>query len=241
MKYQRILVKLSGEALSGNGQTGILSSDALLSVAEELAFISKNNVEIAVVIGAGNICRGAILERSGVERVTGDKMGMLGTIINSFALKEALTSLGVKVKILSAVSVKDFVETYDPKTADKYLKEGNIVIFAGGTGKPFYSTDTCAAMRSIEVNVQAILIAKHGVDGVYSDDPRINPQAKFYDRISLCDIIKQNLKVIDLDAAKLLLNKDIDICLFNMADVSNFRRVLNGEQLGTIITSRGIK
>lgn len=235
MKYRRIIIKLSGESLAGKGESGILESRAVLDVAKEISSIAKEGVEIGLVIGAGNICRGAALEKTGVDRVTGDEMGMLGTIINSFAFNDALKSLGTKAVTLTSVPVGDFAEPYTPALAKKYLTRKYVTIFAGGTGKPFFSTDTCAAMRAIETKAEAILIAKHGVKGIYEDDPRVNPNARFRETITYKEILDRELKVMDLSAVRLLSDKDIDVCVFDMADPSNFSRVLKGERIGTVV------
>lgn len=235
MKYRRVLIKLSGEALSGDGKNGIIDSKALLSNANAIAELIKQNVEVSIVIGAGNICRGSIVQNSGIDRVTGDKMGMLGTVINSFALMNAFISLGYKAVVLSAVKMEEFAETYSPELADKYLKEGYVVVFGGGTGKPFFTTDTCATLRAIEIHANAILMAKNGVDGIYDDDPRFNKNAKMYKSIKCSDIINNDLKVMDLTAVKMLIDKDIDVRVFNMNDSSNFRKIIQGEDIGTTI------
>lgn len=236
MKYQRVLVKLSGEALSGDGQSGILDSKALLSCAKAVIDIKKLGVQVSIVIGAGNICRGSLVNKSkGIDRVTADQMGMLGTIINSFALMDTIRSLGQKAVVLSAVKMEQFTETYSPDLANRYLTDGTIVIFGGGTGKPFFTTDTCATLRAIEIKANAILIGKNGVDGIYSDDPRINKDAKMYKSIKCSDIIKQNLKVMDLTAVEMLKNQDIDVRVFNMSNPENFVKVVQGENVGTTI------
>lgn len=235
MKYNRILVKLSGEALSGDGTSGIIDSKALLSTLEVISDIAKSGVEVSIVIGAGNICRGGLIEKTGIDRVTGDKMGMLGTIINSFAIADQLNRLGNKSVALSAVKMEEFMETYSPELADKYLKEKYIVVFGGGTGKPFFTTDTCATLRAIETNSEAIFIAKNGVDGIYDDDPRVNKNAKMFKSITCSEIISRNLKVMDLTAIEMLKDKDIDVRVFNMADRNNFLRIINGEDIGTTV------
>ena len=233
--YHRILVKLSGEALSGEGKNGILDSEALLNTCRSLKAIYDEGVQVTVVIGAGNICRGGLIEKSGFDRVTGDYMGMLGTIINSFAIKETLTKLGVKSIVLSAVKVEEFTPLYSPELADKYLNEGYIVVFGGGTGKPFFTTDTCATLRAIETKCDAILIAKNGVEGIYDDDPRYNKNAKLYKEINCSTILEKKLKVMDLTAVEMLLDKDIDVCVFNAQNTDNFVKVVRGERLGTVV------
>ena len=232
--YSRILIKLSGEALSGNGKSGILDSEALLSIAKTIKGIEDKGVEVSVVIGAGNIARGALVEKTGIDRVSGDYMGMLGTVINCIALKEALVSLGQKAVVLSAVDVT-FTETYSKRRAEKYLKQKYVVLFGAGTGKPFFTTDTCATLRAIEINANAILIAKNGVDGIYSDDPRTNKNATLFKEIKCSEIIKRNLKVMDLSAVEMLKDKDIDVRVFNMNNMDNFVKVAQGEKIGTTI------
>lgn len=232
--YQRILVKLSGEALSGNGDS-VIDNEALLSTAKEIKKIADMGVEVSIVIGAGNICRGSLAEKIGIDRVTGDYMGMLGTVINSFAMMDALKRLGAKAVVLSAVEMERFTPTYTPELADKYLKEQTIVIFGGGTGKPFFSTDTCATLRAIEINANAILMAKNGVDGIYDDDPRYNKNAKIFKSIKCSEILKRQLKVMDLTAVEMLIDKDIDVRVFNMQNAANFEKVVRGEDIGTTI------
>lgn len=236
MKYQRILLKLSGEALSGDGSNGILDSKALFSNAQAIVNLAKMGVQVSVVIGAGNICRGALVNANrGIDRVTGDKMGMLGTIINAFALMDTISSLGQKAVVLSAVKMEQFCETYSPELADKYLNDGYVVVFGGGLGKPYYTTDTCATKRAIETKTNAILIAKNGVEGIYSDDPRVNKNAVLYKTIKCSEIIEKKLKVMDLTAIELLLNQDIDVRVFNMANSENFAKIINGEDIGTTV------
>ena len=233
--YRRILVKLSGEALSGEAKAGILDSEALLKTCQSIKAIYDDGVQVTIVIGAGNICRGGILEKTGFDRVTGDYMGMLGTVINSFAIKETLNKLGVKAVVLSGVTMEQFTESYSPSLADEYLNKGYVTVFGGGTGKPFFTTDTCATLRAIETNCDAILIAKNGVDGIYDDDPRINKNAKLYKEINCSTIIEKNLKVMDLTAVEMLKDKNIDVCVFNAQNPDNFVKVVRGERLGTVV------
>ena len=236
-KYNRVLIKLSGEALSGDMNSGILDSKALFSLANIIYDIVNSGVKVAVVIGAGNICRGSLISQNKeIDRVTGDKMGMLGTVINSFAFCSYLKSLNLKSIVLTAVKMDDFAEEYSPEVANHYLDEGYVVVFGGGTGKPFFTTDTCATLRAIEIKADAILMGKNGVDGIYSADPRIDKDAKLYAKISCSDIIKRDLKVMDISAVKMLKDKDIDVRVFNMANPSNFKKVIDGEDIGTTIT-----
>ena len=232
--YSRILLKLSGEALSGGRKDGILDSEALLNTAKAVKAIADAGSEVSIVIGAGNIARGSLVEKTGIDRVSGDYMGMLGTVINCIALKEMLVTIGQKAVVLSAVNVT-FTETYTPELADKYLKEKYVVLFGAGTGKPLFTTDTCATLRAIEIKADAILIAKNGVDGIYSDNPLTNPQAFMFKEITCSEIIRRNLKVMDLSAVEMLKDKDIDVRVFNMNDTSNFAKVARGEDIGTTI------
>ena len=232
--YSRILVKLSGEALSGGKKDGILDSEALLNTAKAIKAIADEGSEVSIVIGAGNIARGSLIEKTGIDRVSGDHMGMLGTVINCIALKETLVSIGQKAVVLSAVNVT-FTETYSPELADKYLKEKYVVLFGAGTGKPFFTTDTCATLRAIEIKADAILIAKNGVDGIYSDNPLTNPEAFMFKEITCSEIIKRDLKVMDLTAVEMLKDKNIDVRVFNMNNTDNFAKVARGEDIGTTI------
>ena len=232
--YSRILLKLSGEALSGGRKDGILDSEALLNTAKAVKTIIETGAEVSIVIGAGNIARGSLIEKTGIDRVSGDYMGMLGTVINCIALKEVLVKLGQKAVVLSAVNVT-FTETYSPELADKYLKEKYVVLFGAGTGKPFFTTDTCASLRAIEINADAILIAKNGVDGIYSDNPLTNKNAFMFKEITCSEIIRRDLKVMDLTAVEMLKDKDIDIRVFNMNNTDNFAKIARGEDIGTTI------
>ena len=235
MKYNRVLIKLSGEALSGNKENGIIDNKALLSCAKVMADIAKSGTEVSIVIGAGNICRGSLVEGTGIERVTGDKMGMLGTVINSFAMADAIKGFGVDAVVLSAVHMEDFTPNYSKELADEYLSKKTVVVFGGGTGKPYFTTDTCATLRAIEIGAKAILIAKNGVDGIYDDDPRVNKNAKMYKSVTCSEILAKKLKVMDLTAIEMLKDKDIDVRVFNMANTDNFFKVINGEDVGTTV------
>ena len=232
--YSRILLKLSGEALSSGHKDGILDSEALLKTANAIKAIVDAGSEVAIVIGAGNIARGSMIEKTGISRVSGDYMGMLGTVINCIALKEKLVSIGQKAVVLSAVEVT-FTETYSPELADKYLKEKCVVLFGAGTGKPFFTTDTCASLRAIEINADAILIAKNNVDGIYSDNPLTNKDATMFKEITCSEILKRNLKIMDLSAVELLKDKDIDVRVFNANDTENYVKVARGDDIGTTI------
>lgn len=233
--YKRVLIKLSGEALAGDKTSGILDPNSLSNIAQVIKEIAELGTQVCVVIGAGNICRGSIMEGSGIERVTGDKMGMLGTIINSFALANSLQNIQQNAVVLSAIPLGDFAEEYSEKLADKYLQEGRVVVFGGGTGKPFFTTDTCATLRAIQTKCDAILIGKNNVDGIYSDNPLTNPEAYMFKEITCSEILARGLKVMDASAVEMLKDQDIDVRVFNMAHPENFLKVAKMEDIGTII------
>lgn len=234
-KYKRIILKLSGEALADKSGKMILEAHRLDNIAEAIKLMVNKGVQVGVVIGAGNIWRGKLAEQIGIDRSTADYMGMLGTIINSMALQSAIEKLGIECRVMSAVEVRAVAEPYIRRKAIRHLEKNRVVIFAGGTGNPYFTTDTTASLRAMEMEAQAILMAKNGVDGVYSDDPEKNPDAKFIPEITYKEMINQNLKVMDPTAASLLMEKNIEINVFNMNDLSNFEKILNGERVGTII------
>jgi len=233
--YRRILVKLSGQALAGNSKSGILDPEALLNIAKVIKQLAEQGSQIGIVIGAGNICRGAEMEKLGIDRVTGDHMGMLGTEINSFAMFDALQKNQQKSVVLSSIYLGDFAEVFSEELAEKYFNEGYVCIFGGGTGKPFFSTDTCATMRAIQIKADAMFIAKNGVDGIYSDDPRYNKDAYMFKEITCSEIITRDLKVMDLSAIEMIKDKDIEIRVFNMQNPDNFLKVARKEDVGTTI------
>lgn len=234
-KYKRIILKLSGEALADKSGKMILEAHRLDNIAEAIKLMVNKGVQVGVVIGAGNIWRGKLAEQIGIDRSTADYMGMLGTIINSMALQSAIEKLGIECRVMSAIEVRAVAEPYIRRKAIRHLEKNRVVIFAGGTGNPYFTTDTTASLRAMEMEAQAILMAKNGVDGVYSDDPEKNPDAKFIPEITYKEMINQNLKVMDPTAASLLMEKNIEINVFNMNDLSNFEKILNGERVGTII------
>ncbi len=234
-KYKRIILKLSGEALADKSGKMILEAHRLDNIAEAIKMMTSKGVQVGVVIGAGNIWRGKLAEQIGIDRSTADYMGMLGTIINSMALQSAIEKLGIECRVMSAVEVRAVAEPYIRRKAIRHLEKNRVVIFAGGTGNPYFTTDTTASLRAMEMEAQAILMAKNGVDGVYSDDPEKNPDAKFIPEITFKEMINQNLKVMDPTAASLLMEKNIEINVFNMNDLTNFEKILNGERVGTII------
>ncbi|MDD3206984.1 MAG: UMP kinase [Bacilli bacterium] len=233
--YKRILLKLSGEALSDNRQKLILDAGHLDIIATAIKSMYEQGVQIAIVVGAGNIWRGKLAEQIGIERSTADYMGMLGTIINALALQSAVEKTGLECRVMSAIEVKAVSEPYIKKRAISHMEKGRVVIFAGGTGNPFFTTDTTATLRAIEIEADAILMAKNGVDGVYDDDPRTNKNANFIPEITFGDLLAKNLQVMDQTAVSMIQYQDIIIHVFNMNDTQNFLRVLNGEKIGTIV------
>ena len=235
-KYKRVLVKLSGEALQDKQNSAILDSQKLNEVAVAIKHMVDQGVEVCIVVGAGNIWRGRLAETIGIDRSEADYMGMLGTIINAVAVKASLINNGLDAQVLSAIEVKQLAKQFTKERALKALNKGKVLIFAGGTGNPYFTTDTCAALRANEVGCDAILMAKNGVEGVYSDDPRKNPNAEFYSKLTYSEMLAKNLSVMDNAALSLCINTNIELRVFNMADMKNFGRVIAGENIGTTIT-----
>ncbi len=227
---KRVLLKLSGETLSGNGKS--ICSESLQKVVDEIKSVLSKKVELSIVVGAGNIWRGAGKE---IDRVSADKMGMLATVMNAIAISEGLKSNGIKSVALSASGVSNFCETFSQAKADKYLKEGYVVVFGGGTGSPFFTTDTTAALRACEIKADILLKATQ-VDGVYSADPKKDPKAKKYDRITYSEAINKNLKIMDISAFLLCMENDIDIYVFDFHKKGNLKKVLNKQKIGTIVS-----
>ena len=233
MSYKRVLLKLSGEALKENSDA-ILSADALQSMAEMVKKIHEAGVQICIVIGAGNIWRGKIAKDAGMDQFEADFMGMMGTVINAVALSAKLKLLGVPSLVTSAIGpVKEVNVPYSVEVADQAMNEGKVVFLSGGTGKPYFTTDTAATMRAIELNVDAILMGKNGVEGVYDKDPRQYNDARFFPVISYQEMIKQNLQIMDQTALELIKDKDIQVRVFKM-DADNFVKAAKGENIGTI-------
>lgn len=231
---KRVILKLSGEALSQNG-VGICAEN-VKKIAKEVKDLYDQQVEIGIVVGAGNIWRGRDAKENGMERANADYMGMLGTILNSLALGNAIESLGITTRTMSALHVTSVVEPYVRRNAIESLNRGEIVIFAGGTGHPFFSTDTTSALRAAEINADIILMAKNGTDGVYDDDPRTNPQAKKYHTMTFDEITAKHLKVMDSTAATLCSENNINIIVFDMNVSGNIAKAINHSEIGTLIT-----
>ena len=232
-RYSRILVKLSGEALLGNGDYGI-DPAVLKRIAGELQEIIQMGVQVAVVLGGGNIFRGAGLARAGMDRVAADHMGMLATVMNSLAMQDALESLGMYARVMSAIRINEVCEDYIRRRAVRHLEKGRVVIFAAGTGNPFFTTDTAAALRALEIGAEAILMAKNGVRGVYDGDPRTDPQARFLPELTHLEAIERGLKVMDTTALSLCMDNKLTIHVFELAD-GNIGRVVAGDEIGTVI------
>ena len=233
MSYKRVLLKLSGEALKEDGDA-ILSASALDNMAKMVKTIHDSGVQVCIVIGAGNIWRGKIANEAGMEQYQADFMGMMGTVINAVALSSKLKVLGVDSLVTSAIGpVPEVNVPYSPEVADKAMNEGKVVFLSGGTGKPYCTTDTAAALRAVQLNVDAILMGKNGVEGVYDKDPRNNPDAKFFPVITYEEMLKLNLQIMDASAIELIKEKDIQIRVFRMS-ADNFIAAAQGKTVGSI-------
>jgi uridylate kinase len=235
LAYRRILVKLSGEALMGNSDYGI-DPLFLKRLAAEVAAVRENGAEVAVVIGGGTLFRGAGLARAGMDRVTADQMGMLATVMNSLALQDALEQIGVFARVLSAIRINEVCEDYIRRRAIRHLEKGRITIFAAGTGSPFFTTDTAASLRAIEIEADLLLKATK-VDGVYDSDPMLNPSAKRYDRLTYDQVLDGRLNVMDATAIVLCRDHHLPLRVFNLNEPGALVRVARGEEVGTLVTN----
>jgi len=232
--FSRILIKLSGEALMGNLEYGI-DGDKVGAIARQLQHVHDRGVEIAVVLGAGNIYRGIAGAAEGMDRATADYLGMLAIVINAVTLQDKLEQLGVHTRVQSAIAVAEVAEPFIRRRAMRHLEKGRIVVFAAGTGNPFFTSDTAAALRAQEIHADVILMAKNGVEGVFSADPRIDPAAEFITEITHMDAVQRGLKVMDTTALTLCMENRMDIHVFNMDDESNIDRIVSGERVGTLV------
>ena len=232
--YKRILLKLSGEALLGGEDYGI-DPVIIHRVATEIAEVARLGVEMAIVIGAGNIFRGAGLAQSGIDRVTGDHMGMLATIMNCLALQDALESLGCDTRLMTAIRMDGVAEAYIRRRALRHLEKGRVVIFAAGTSNPYFSTDTVAAQRALEIGCDMLLMAKNGVDGVYEADPRTHPDARMFACLDYDEVLRRSLTVADASAFSLCRDNLLPIVVFNMSVAGTIGRVVRGESVGTLV------
>jgi uridylate kinase len=235
--FKRVLLKLSGEALMGSLEYGT-DPDRVRAIAHQIARVQAMGVEVAVVCGAGNIFRGLKGAATGMDRATADYMGMLATVLNALQLQDALEKLEVNTRVQSAITISEVAEPYIRRRAMRHLEKQRVVIFAAGTGNPFFTTDTAAALRAVEVHAEAILMAKNGVDGVFSGDPRTDPDATFIEEISHMEALSRGLRVMDSTALTLCMENDIPLHVFNMDDERNIERIVSGERVGTLVATR---
>jgi uridylate kinase len=233
IKYNRVLLKLSGESLMGDKNFGI-DQPMLIHYAEQIKSIVQKGVQVAVVIGGGNIFRGLDAEKSGIERVTGDYMGMLATVINGMAIQSALELLGVYTRLITAIEMKEIAEPYIRRRAIRHLEKNRVVIFGAGTGSPYFTTDSAAALRANEINADVILKGTR-VDGVYTADPEKDPTAKKFETLSFTQAINMGLKVMDMTAFTLCKENNLPIVVFDINEPSNLERIINGERIGTLV------
>ena len=234
MQYKRILLKLSGESLMGNKQFGI-DADMVMLYANEIKQATDSGVQVAVVIGGGNIFRGIQATANGIDRVQGDYMGMLATVINSMALQSGLEKIGVSTRLLSAIEMKEIAEPFIKRRAVRHLEKGRVVIFGAGTGNPYFTTDTAAALRATEIEADVILKGTR-VDGIYDSDPEKNPKAKKFDKLSFGDALKKKLSIMDLTAFTLCQENHLPIIVFDVNKKGNLKKVLDGKKIGTVVT-----
>lgn len=235
--YRRIVLKLSGEALSGDKGFGI-EPVVIQSIAEQVKEVAELGIEIAIVVGGGNIWRGKIGSEMGMDRANADYMGMLATVMNSLALQDSLESMGIPTRVQTSIEMRQVAEPYIRRKAIRHLEKKRVVIFAAGTGNPYFSTDTTAALRAAEIEADVILMAKNNVDGVYSADPKFNKDAKKYDSLSYMDMLNEGLEVMDSTASSLCMDNDIPLIVFSITEEGNIKRVVQGEVLGTTIRGK---
>lgn len=237
LKYKRVLLKLSGESLAGKNEFGI-DNKVLEFFGEEVKKVHDEGVELGIVIGGGNIYRGLSASDQGIDRVTGDQMGMLATLVNSLALQNAIEKKGIFTRLMSSIKIEEIAEPYIRRRALRHLEKGRVIIFGGGTGHPYFSTDTAASLRAVEIQADAIIKGTR-VDGVYDSDPEKNPAAFKFSNISYLDVLKKNLQVMDLTAVSLCQENDLPMVVFNMDVPDNLLKLVKGENVGTVI--RGTK
>lgn len=233
-QYKRVVIKLSGEALAGEAGYG-LSPKIIKSVAEDIKEVVDLGVEVAVVVGGGNIWRGKVGSEMGMDRASADYMGMLATVMNSLALQDALEKLEIQTRVQSSIVMTQVAEPYIRRKAVRHLEKKRVVIFAAGTGNPFFSTDTTAALRAAEIEAEAIFMAKNNVDGVYTADPKTDSTAVKYDELTYLDVIQKGLQVMDSTASTLCMDNDIPLIVFSIMDKGNIKRAVQGEKIGTIV------
>ena len=231
--YKRVLLKLSGEALSGKEKN--FDPEVLKSLATEIREAQQLGVEIAIVVGGGNFIRGKTVADIGIDRVQGDYMGMLATIINALAIQSALEGVGVDTRVQTSIEMEKVAEPFIQRRAIRHLEKGRVVIFGGGTGSPYFSTDTTAALRASEIKADVILMAKNGVDGVYSADPKKDPNATRYEHLTYMDLLSKGLAVMDSTATSMCMDNNMELMVFNLNEPGNIVRAMKGEKIGTII------
>ena len=231
--YKRVLLKLSGEALSGKEKN--FDPEVLKSLATEIKEAQQLGVEIAIVVGGGNFIRGKTVADIGIDRVQGDYMGMLATIINALAIQSALEGVGVDTRVQTSIEMEKVAEPFIQRRAIRHLEKGRVVIFGGGTGSPYFSTDTTAALRASEIKADVILMAKNGVDGVYSADPKKDPSATKFEHLTYMDLLNKGLAVMDSTATSMCMDNNMELMVFNMNEPGNIVRAMKGEKIGTII------
>jgi uridylate kinase len=232
-----VLLKLSGEAFAGGGTMGV-APETVRGIAVNIAEVVRSGTQVAIVVGGGNYFRGAELTEQGLERSRADYMGMLGTVINCLALQDFLEKQGIDTRVQTAIAMGQVAEPYVPRRAIRHLEKGRAVIFGAGLGVPFFSTDTCAAQRALEIGAQVVLMAKQ-VDGVYDDDPRKNPDAIRFDALSYAEVLERRLKVADATAISLCMDNDLPIVVFDIFAPGGIARAVNGDKIGTLVSSKG--
>ncbi|MCW2521691.1 MAG: uridylate kinase [Frankiales bacterium] len=235
-RYHRILLKLSGEVFGG-GSVGV-DPDVVASIARQIAEVHNEGTQVAIVVGGGNFFRGAQLAEAGMDRDRADYMGMLGTVMNCVALQDFLEKAGVPTRVQTAITMGQIAEPYIPRRAERHLEKGRVVIFGAGAGLPYFSTDTTAAQRALEIGCEVLLMGKSGVDGVYDSDPKFNPQAVKFDTIGYDEVLQRGLKVADATAFSLCRDNELPIVVFDLAD-GNIARVVHGEKIGTLVSTGG--
>ncbi|UQF18737.1 UMP kinase [Vagococcus lutrae] len=236
-KYQRIVLKVSGEALAGDAGFGI-QPPTIEEICEEIKEVHDLGIEVAIVVGGGNIWRGNVGAEMGMERAQADYMGMLATVMNALALQDVLENVGVPTRVQTSIEMRQIAEPYIRRRAVRHLEKGRVVIFAGGTGNPYFSTDTTAALRAAEINADVILMAKNNVDGVYSADPKHEKTATKFDELTHLDVISKGLAVMDSTASSLSMDNDIPLVVFNLNERGNIKRVCLGENIGTTVRGK---
>jgi uridylate kinase len=237
-KYKRVVLKLSGEALAGLQGYGIdpVTVDV---ISKQVVEVAKKGIQVAIVVGGGNIWRGLSGKAKGMDRVSADYMGMLATVMNALALQDAIEKNGVVTRVQTAITMQQVAEPYIRRRAIRHMEKGRVVIFGAGTGNPYFSTDTTAALRAAEIDADAILMAKNGVDGVYDSDPKVNPDARMYTHLSFLDVIQKQLGVMDATATTLCMNNNIPIVVFNIDTKGNIVAACSGEEIGTLVDKEG--